>query len=126
VIGDATALWGAEFSARLQDRCGNEGDGDAIRRDAIRQFLGLEIGEAMDHDPPAGLLFSKLDPPEQPVEPAPPYRWRAFTDDELEALWWWLPSPASVETRAAQGTDVRAAALCGEIEAEQQLRRVPQ
>jgi hypothetical protein len=59
--------------------------------------------------------------PEQPVEPAPPNRWRAFTDDELEALW------ELVTNQAAGASEVDGVDhLTAEIENEQQLRRVPQ
>jgi hypothetical protein len=37
----------AEYAARVQESVGNEGDADAIRRDAIRTALGLEIGDAL-------------------------------------------------------------------------------
>lgn len=41
----------AEYRARVQESIGNEGDADAIRRNAIREVLGLEIGEAMKPSP---------------------------------------------------------------------------
>ena len=40
-------LWKAEYTARRLEMERNEGDADAIRRDAIRTILGLGIGDEM-------------------------------------------------------------------------------
>jgi len=40
-------LYRAEYAARAQENQGNEGDADAIRRDAMRSALGLGIGESL-------------------------------------------------------------------------------
>jgi len=45
----ADELLAAERSARQQENVGNKGDADAIRRDAIREFLGIKICETLAH-----------------------------------------------------------------------------
>jgi len=55
----------AEASARRQEFWNNEGDADAIRRDAIRSALGLEIGDDLKL---AHLVVDKLDQAEATIE----------------------------------------------------------